>query len=131
MPRPIIEKFDFGLLAEEDSDDGARFEKDAFFAIDPLDGTLQFSRGMAGFAVSIGLVSREGISLFGLVYDPIKEVVYHGIRGEGFFVNGKDEKIKSCPHERPQIFTDPSLKKRNPSFKNCRSISTLISLAVL
>ena len=39
---PTCEEYDLGLLIEESNDDLSRFEKDYFWCIDPLDGTLPF-----------------------------------------------------------------------------------------
>ena len=40
--KPISEKHDLAILTEETPDDGSRFEKDYFWSIDPMDGTLAF-----------------------------------------------------------------------------------------
>lgn len=80
-------KFDFGLLTEEMPDDLSRFEKDYFWCIDPLDGTLPFSESSPGYAVSIALVSRAGTPHLGVVYDPHNQNLYHAIRGGGAFRN--------------------------------------------
>jgi fructose-1,6-bisphosphatase/inositol monophosphatase family enzyme len=55
---PTFKAYDLGLLTEELADDGSRFEKDYFWSIDPLDGTLPFTQGKPGYAVSIALVRR-------------------------------------------------------------------------
>ncbi len=88
--QPTFEEFDLGLLTEEQSDDGSRFEKDYFWCIDPLDGTLSFIKGVAGYAVSIGLVSRKGESIIGVVYDPVSKKTYSAVRGQGAFRNGEN-----------------------------------------
>jgi len=87
------ERFDLGLLTEEEEDDGSRFEKEAFWCIDPIDGTLPFTEGVAGYAVSIGLISREGESLLGVVYDPLTGTLYSAVAGEGAFRNGESWKL--------------------------------------
>ena len=68
--KPISEKHDLAILTEETPDDGSRFEKDYFWSIDPMDGTLAFVEKKPGYAVSIGLVDREGSPVLGVVYDP-------------------------------------------------------------
>ncbi|MDF3128359.1 inositol monophosphatase family protein [Kiritimatiellaeota bacterium B1221] len=55
-----VGRFDLGILAEESEDSQDRFEKEYFWCIDPLDGTLPFLEGKTGYAVSIALLSREG-----------------------------------------------------------------------
>lgn len=86
---PLCAKYDLGLLTEEQEDDGSRFEKDYFFAIDPLDGTLPFTEAREGYAVSIALLSREGVPQVGVVYDPLKETLYHAVKECGVYRNEK------------------------------------------
>jgi len=85
--QPTCEEYDLGLLIEESDDDLSRFEKDYFWCIDPLDGTLPFVERRPGYGVSIALVSREGLSYLGVVYDPVTQTLYHGIKGLGTFRN--------------------------------------------
>ena len=87
MLRPSCETHDFGLLTEEAADDGGRFEKAFFWCVDPLDGTLPFVERGAGYAVSIALVSRGGVPVVGVVYNPTDDVLYRAVRGGGAFRN--------------------------------------------
>jgi len=84
---PTFEAADLALLTEESADDGSRLAKDAFWCIDPIDGTLPFVRGTAGFAVSIGLVRHDGTPLVGVVLDPHAGVLYHAVKGQGAFID--------------------------------------------
>ena len=58
--RESMAKYDLALLTEESPDDNSRLEKDYFWCVDPMDGTLAFIERTPGFAVSIALVSRNG-----------------------------------------------------------------------
>ncbi len=91
--KPTLEKFDLALLTEESPDDGRRLEKDYFWCIDPIDGTLSFINGTPGYATSIALISREGIPQIGVVYDPVEHNLYTAIRDQGAFRNYKSWKI--------------------------------------
>ena len=51
-----IVAYDLGFLTEESADDLSRLQKDYFWCVDPLDGTLPFIEGGPGYAVSIALV---------------------------------------------------------------------------
>jgi fructose-1,6-bisphosphatase/inositol monophosphatase family enzyme len=84
---PTLETYDLGMLIEESDDDLSRFEKDYFWCIDPLDGTLPFVENQPGYAVSIALVDREGDSVLGVIYDPLTQTLYHAIKGAGAFRN--------------------------------------------
>ena len=87
--KPTIEGFELGLLTEEQPDDGGRFDADYFWCIDPIDGTLPFIEGTPGYAVSIGLVCRDGTPAIGVVYDPVGETVFHAIASAGAFRDGR------------------------------------------
>jgi 3'(2'), 5'-bisphosphate nucleotidase/myo-inositol-1(or 4)-monophosphatase len=80
---PTCADYDLALLSEEQVDDGSRFTKDAFWCIDPLDGTLPFTESIPGYAVSIALVARDGTPLIGVVYDPTTETLYQAVKGQG------------------------------------------------
>lgn len=82
-----IKTYDLGILTEESKDDGSRFEKDYFWCIDPLDGTLPFIEQQPGFAVSIALIDRQGNPIIGVVVDPFDEETYQARLGNGFKIN--------------------------------------------
>lgn len=87
--RPISERFDLAILTEESPDNGERLEKDFFWSIDPLDGTLPFIESIPGYAVSIALVSQQGVPYIGVIYDPLRKTLYHAVKGGGVFRNSK------------------------------------------
>lgn len=72
-----IKFYDLAVLTEESEDDFSRLEKDNFWCIDPLDGTLYYQRKESGYAVSIALVSKAGEPLLGIIYDPFEDKLYN------------------------------------------------------
>ena len=84
---PTLERFELGLLTEEQDDDGGRLTNDYFWCIDPLDGTLPFIEGSHGYAVSIALVGSDGTPVIGVVFDPVEATVLHAISKVGAFRN--------------------------------------------
>ena len=84
----VTQKYDLALLSEETEDDGSRFQKDYFWCIDPMDGTLAFIEKRSGFSVSIALVKKDGEPVVGVVYDPLHDVVYTAYKNGGVFKNG-------------------------------------------
>ncbi|MCG8372665.1 MAG: inositol monophosphatase [Balneolales bacterium] len=84
---PTCDEYDFAILTEETEDDGSRFEKDYFWCIDPIDGTLNFINKEPGYSVSIALIAKDGSPIIGIVYDPVTDTLYHGIKGNGVFKN--------------------------------------------
>lgn len=54
--------------------------------VDPLDGTKNFVHGYPFVAVSIALVHGDTVHL-GVVYDPLRDEMFHSVRGGGAFLN--------------------------------------------
>jgi len=106
---PSCTEFGIALLSEESEDDNSRFEKDFFWCIDPMDGTLAFINKEAGFSVSIALVAKDGKPQIGVVYDPSTETLYHAIKGNGAFKNGRPWEIKNT-NPYLSYLTDKKLK---------------------
>lgn len=110
---PSLKKYDLGLLAEESTDDGSRFSKDYFWCIDPLDGTLAFSRDEDGYSVSIALVRADGKSVIGVVYNPRTDVLYHAILADGAYKNDEPFKVRSSNDELTLLYDQSFLKIPN------------------
>jgi myo-inositol-1(or 4)-monophosphatase len=102
---PTCERFDLALLSEERPDNRQRLEKDFFWCIDPLDGTLPFIESIPGYAVSIALVSRDGEAHLGVIFDPVEQTLYHAIKGHGVFCNSKSFKLKTIERALDQKLT--------------------------
>lgn len=106
---PTCDQYDLALLSEETEDDGSRFEKDYFWCIDPMDGTLAFINKRPGFSVSIALIAKDGTPVIGVVYDPCTLNMYHAIKGYGAFKNGNSWEIKNL-NDHLTYVTDQQLK---------------------
>jgi myo-inositol-1(or 4)-monophosphatase len=88
IQRMLQEAFpDDGWLSEETADQPDRLGKSRTWIIDPLDGTWEFTMGVPEFVVSIALCI-EGIAELGVLYNPVTEETFSGIRGEGAWLNG-------------------------------------------
>lgn len=92
---PTCCEFDLALLTEESEDDRSRFEKNYFWCIDPLDGTLPFTRKEPGYSVSIALVAQDGSPQIGVVYDPVHDILWQATKGYGVQRNGIPWKMQS------------------------------------
>ena len=106
---PTCDQFDLALLSEESEDDGSRFEKDFFWCIDPMDGTLPFINKQPGFSVSIALVAKDGTPYIGVVFDPSTNSLYYAVKGKGVFKNGSPWEIKHINNHLTYV-TDRKLK---------------------
>jgi myo-inositol-1(or 4)-monophosphatase len=60
--------------------------------IDPLDGTTNYIHGFPMFSVSIALEYKREIIL-GIVLDPLKEELFHAVKGDGSYLNNKRIKV--------------------------------------
>ena len=106
---PTCAEFELALLSEETEDDGSRFEKDFFWCIDPMDGTLAFINQQPGFSVSIALIAKDGTPYIGVVFDPSTDTLYHAIKGNGAFKNGRPWEMKHTNNYLTYV-TDRKLK---------------------
>jgi fructose-1,6-bisphosphatase/inositol monophosphatase family enzyme len=106
-----IAYFDLGVLTEESEDDHSRFEKNYFWCIDPLDGTLTYSEGKTGYMVSIALVSKEGQSVLGVCYNPETKDLYWGAFGQGSYKNDQQLNIAENKSNKLTVFGDRSFPK--------------------
>ena len=96
---PSCEEFDLAVLTEENEDDRSRFEKECFWCIDPMDGTLPFIRKEPGYSVSIALVAKDGSPQIGVVYDPVYDVLWQATKGEGILRNGEPWSLDASSKE--------------------------------
>src|SRR5258706_8177023 len=80
---------DDGILAEESVDSEHRLDKDRVWLIDPMDGTKNFINRDGDFAVQIGL-AVGGESILGVVYQPVRRVLYRAARNGGAWIENGD-----------------------------------------
>ena len=59
------------------------------WVVDPLDGTVNYFYGIPHFCVSIALRFRGEIIL-GVIYDPIREEMWSGEKGQRSLLNGRE-----------------------------------------
>src|SRR3984893_10008270 len=79
-----------GILAEESTDTEHRLGKDRVWLIDPMDGTKNFIARDGDFAVQIGL-AVGGESVVGVVYQPVRGVLYRAARDRGAWMEAEDK----------------------------------------
>lgn len=84
---------DFGFLMEESGEISGN-DKRHRWIIDPLDGTTNFLHAIPHFCISIGLEFDNEI-LAGVVYDPIKNELFHAEKGKGAFMNERRIRVSS------------------------------------
>lgn len=55
-----------------------------YWLIDPLDGTQEFINGSPDFTINIALIAKHR-PILGLIYQPMTQLTYYAIRGQGAF----------------------------------------------
>jgi myo-inositol-1(or 4)-monophosphatase len=89
------------VIAEESSGEGTTDIDEFCWAVDPLDGTVNFAMGIPFFAVSLALL-YHGHPVVGCVYDPVRRELFRAERGGGSFVNDQRLRIRpDAPVEAP------------------------------
>ncbi len=89
----IIKRYpDHGFVCEESGNTGG--DKENKWVIDPLDGTVNFVKGIPHFCTSIAFKSNENY-LVGVVYDPIRDEMFSAIKDSGSYLNDKPLKKNS------------------------------------
>lgn len=69
--------------------DSARYH----WYVDPLDGTVNFAHRMPFFSVSLALSDADLNPLLGVVFDPLHEELFKGLRGQGAMLNGRPLRV--------------------------------------
>ncbi len=107
------------ILTEETGEHGDP-GRGRYWAIDPLDGTLNFSRALALCCTSIGLMDGER-PLLGVIYDFNADELFTGIAGQGAWLNGQPIRVSGLTDRTQAIiaagmptyseFTDEALRE--------------------
>ncbi len=115
------DRYNLAILSEESAENHEqkaknRFNQPYFWCVDPLDGTLPFTQGHAGYAVCIALVSHSGVPVIGVVYDPVNKHLFTAIQNGAAF---KNQTLIRCTPELNDnkncltVFADISFKQSN------------------
>ncbi|MFC4669588.1 inositol monophosphatase family protein [Seohaeicola nanhaiensis] len=79
---------DYGWLSEETQDTPARLSRERVFIVDPIDGTRSFVEGDDSWAHALA-VTQNGIVTAGVVYLPMRDLLYAAALGQGATLNGQ------------------------------------------
>jgi len=133
----IIENFPtHGIISEETGE--YRKNTEYTWIIDPLDGTINFSKKIPLFAVLVCLVKKGTLELAS-IYDPVHEELFYAKRGKGTYLNNK---LVRCSNQKNILhslgcFTDRLKQDRlkilnniSNSVKESFSISSLLSIGL-
>ncbi len=83
------------ILSEESLVDWSiRKTWDKYWLIDPLDGTKEFINRNGEFTVNIALIEKNH-PIFGVIYAPVKSLLYYAIKNNGAFKTNTSSKINN------------------------------------
>lgn len=87
---------DYDFLMEESGKRAAPRPGDSRrrWVVDPLDGTTNFLHGLPHFAVSVAVQEQDDF-IAGVVYDPIKDELFHAEKGQGAFLNDRRLRVSA------------------------------------
>jgi myo-inositol-1(or 4)-monophosphatase len=88
---------DDGCLSEESKDDLARLSKKRVWIIDPIDGTIEFAKGLPEYAISVALVENNE-PIVAAIFNPATNELFHAVKGKGAWLH--DQRIH-CDEESP------------------------------
>ncbi|NNF51135.1 MAG: inositol monophosphatase [Gammaproteobacteria bacterium] len=80
-----------GFLGEES---GRQGNTEAYWIIDPLDGTTNYLHDFPMFCVSLGFCMR-GVMEHAVIYDPMSQELFTATRGEGAQVDGRKIRVSN------------------------------------
>ncbi len=86
-------KKDYSFITEE-TGKILNKNKDIFWIIDPIDGTINFLHGIPHFAISLALKVEEEITS-GLIFDPIKNEIFYAEKNAGSFMNNSRVRVSN------------------------------------
>ncbi len=72
------------------------------FVVDPIDGTVNFSRKRNASAVSIAFLENR-LPLMGVVMDPFRNELFTAVRGKGACLNGVPVHVSPTPLSRALV----------------------------
>ena len=117
---------DFGFLMEESGEIPGMDHRHRWI-VDPLDGTTNFLHAIPHFCISIALEFDNEI-LAGVVYDPVKDELFHAERGKGAFVNDRRLRVSSRVHLSDALLATTGITNRVDPERSAALISKAMSI---
>ena len=91
----IRQEFPDHAILSEELEQAPDPEAESLWIVDPIDGSLNYMKGIPLFAVAIGF-KQKGIHRLGVVYDPCRDELFHAIYHRGAYLNGR--RIRTYSH---------------------------------
>jgi myo-inositol-1(or 4)-monophosphatase len=106
----IIEKaFPEHSILSEEAGDAVLGSTEWNWIVDPLDGTVNFSRGLPHYCSSVGVRYGDEF-VVGVIYDAVRDELFSAVAGAGAWLNGMPIRVSQTGHLRDAILTAGVLK---------------------
>ncbi len=91
-------------------EEGMNEKKDAedLFIIDPIDGTMNYSRGIGECAISVAYLKNNCL-MFSAVYNLFRDEMFYAIKGKGAYYQGKRIQVSDRDFRHSLLYTGFSL----------------------
>ena len=110
-----------GFVGEEEDFAADALDKEYTAVVDPIDGTMNFTRDMNLSVISVAVLHR-GKPHIGVVYNPWTDELFTAEQGKGAALNGKPIRVSGRPLKNACFFTAWSTYKKEYA-KACFAIS--------
>lgn len=98
---------DISFIGEEFGGDR---EAKKFWLVDPIDGTSLYSRGMPFCTTMLALIENGEVT-FAVIYDFVRDIIYHAQKGKGAYKNGVRIHVSDRPVSDSYIGWETHLDK--------------------
>ena len=105
---------DDSFLCEESGDIG---KSDRVWAVDPIDGTVNYARGATAYGTQISLNEGDE-TLVSVILVPYDNITIYAEKGQGAFINGKRISIAECRPMKECILSSSDYTKRDKVFRS-------------
>ena len=102
---------EYGILSEESGEINPK-NKDNRWIIDPIDGTMNFLKGIPQFAISIAYEENNEI-ISGIIFDPIKNEMFFAEKGAGAFLNNSRIRVSNKKKLKDSVLVTGGPKKES------------------
>lgn len=117
-----------GIFGEEG---GNQKGKNGRWIIDPIDGTVNFLRGIPNYTISIAFEREKFKPLIGVVYNPRQDELFYAVKDLGSFCNGEKISVSniSNPNKAIVVVVPPHRRKEKADlyFRKMREIFDQVS----
>ena len=111
----LIKHGRYPILSEESGELGdSNIDKQPMWILDPLDGTLNFSRGLSLCCISLALWQGNR-PIFGVIYDFNRDELFWGSQEKGAYCNDENISVSSVTQAAAAVLTTGFPVNRNYS----------------